>query len=110
MVLIVAAVVSFVVGVIEDPKKGWIEGAAILFAVLIVAVVTATNDFNKEQQFRRLNAVKDDVKVSLMRNGVATTIDVKDLVSSRYLYVLPNIYLFIYSSPLINIRGFHLTA
>uniref|UniRef100_A0A7S3HU65 Calcium-transporting ATPase n=1 Tax=Spumella elongata TaxID=89044 RepID=A0A7S3HU65_9STRA len=80
IVLIVAAVVSFVVGLIEDPAKGWIEGAAILFAVLVVAVVTATNNFNKESQFRKLNAVKDDVKVGVLRNGVATTIDVKKLV------------------------------
>jgi magnesium-transporting ATPase (P-type) len=80
IVLIVAAVVSFIVGLIEDPAKGWIEGAAILFAVLLVAVVTATNNFNKESQFRKLNAVKDDVKVTVLRNGVATTLDVKKLV------------------------------
>jgi len=84
IVLIVAAVVSFVVGLIEDPAKGWIEGAAILFAVLVVAVVTATNNFNKESQFRKLNAVKDDVKVGVLRNGVATTIDVKKLVSNKH--------------------------
>ena len=81
IVLIVAAVVSLVVGVMEDPAKGWIEGAAILFAVLLVAVVTATNDFNKESQFRKLNAVKDDIKVGVLRNGAATTLDVKKLVS-----------------------------
>lgn len=86
IVLIVAAVVSFVVGLIEDPAKGWIEGAAILFAVLVVAVVTATNNFNKESQFRKLNAVKDDIKVGVLRNGVATTIDVKKLVSYQFLF------------------------
>lgn len=80
IVLIVAAVVSFIVGIVEDPAKGWIEGAAILFAVLLVAVVTATNNFKKESQFRKLNAVKDDIKVGVMRNGVATTVDVKQLV------------------------------
>jgi magnesium-transporting ATPase (P-type) len=81
IVLIVAAVVSLIVGMVEDPTKGWIEGAAILSAVLLVAVVTATNNYNKECQFRKLNAVKDDVKVGVLRNGVATTIDVKKLVS-----------------------------
>jgi magnesium-transporting ATPase (P-type) len=81
IVLIVAAVVSFAVGLYEDPTKGWIEGAAILFAVLLVAVVTATNNFNKESQFRKLNAVKDDIKVGIKRNGVATSLDVKELVS-----------------------------
>jgi hypothetical protein len=48
------------------PSIGWIEGAAILFAVLIVAVVTACNNFNKESQFRKLNAKKDDVQVCII--------------------------------------------
>lgn len=77
----------------EDPAKGWIEGAAILFAVLIVAVVTATNNFEKESQFRKLNAVKDDVKVGVLRNGKATMLDVKKLVSV-FLLVYFIIYLF----------------
>ena len=68
IILIVSAVVSFAVGFYEDPAKGWIEGAAILAAVLIVAVVTACNNYSKEMQFRKLNAQKDDVKV------VSTTI------------------------------------
>jgi len=40
IVLIAAAVISFIVGLIDDPSTGWIEGAAILFAVLLVAAVT----------------------------------------------------------------------
>lgn len=40
---------------------------AILCAVLVVAVVTATNDYSKDKQFRALNAVKDDVKVQARR-------------------------------------------
>lgn len=69
------------IGIYEDPAKGWIEGAAILFAVSIVAVVTATNNYNKELQFRKLNAVKDDVAVSVIRDGETTTINIKELVS-----------------------------
>lgn len=51
------------VGFYSDPAKGWIEGVAILCAVLVVAVVTATNDYSKDKQFRALNAVKEDVTV-----------------------------------------------
>jgi Ca2+-transporting ATPase len=80
IVLVVAAVVSLAIGIYEDPAKGWIEGAAILFAVMIVAVVTASNNYNKELQFRKLNAVKDDVSVSVIRDGLHTTINVKQLV------------------------------
>jgi hypothetical protein len=77
----VAAVVSLAVGIYEDPSKGWIEGAAILFAVLIVAIVTATNNYNKELQFRKLNAVKDDVSITVVRGGKNITLNVKKLVS-----------------------------
>ena len=80
----------------EDPAKGWIEGAAILFAVLIVAVVTATNNFEKESQFRKLNAVKDDVKVGVLRNGKATMLDVKKLVSVFLLVYFVVIIILVY--------------
>ena len=51
-ILIVSAAVSLAVGVYDDPQTGWIEGTAILAAVVIVAFVTATNDYQKEKQFR----------------------------------------------------------
>lgn len=80
IVLIVAAVVSLAVGLYEDPEKGWIEGGAILFAVVLVALVTATNNFKKEAQFRKLNAMKDDVMVGVIRDSISTTVNVKELV------------------------------
>ena len=82
IVLIVAAVVSLAVGLYEDLSSGWIEGAAILFAVLLVAIVTATNDYRKEAQFRKLNAKKDDITIGVVRGGISININVKDLVSS----------------------------
>jgi len=80
IVLIVSAIVSLGVGLYEDPAKGWIEGAAILAAVLIVAIVTACNDYSKELQFRKLNAVKDDVEVKVQRGGGQQEVNVKDVV------------------------------
>lgn len=38
----------------ENKKTAWIEGAAIMFAVLIVALVTSWNDYQKEKQFLEL--------------------------------------------------------
>ena len=34
----------------------------------------------QELQFRKLNAVKDDVKIGVIRGGESTSIDVKDVV------------------------------
>eukprot|EP00611_Tribonema_gayanum_P005272 TRINITY_DN1450_c0_g4_i1.p2 TRINITY_DN1450_c0_g4~~TRINITY_DN1450_c0_g4_i1.p2 ORF type:complete len:241 (+),score=79.77 TRINITY_DN1450_c0_g4_i1:236-958(+) len=69
-VLIVAAVVSLIIGIITEPGHGWIEGTAILIAVFIVAIVTATNDYSKELQFRALEKTSEESERALvLRNG-----------------------------------------
>ncbi|CAM9407760.1 unnamed protein product, partial [Sphacelaria rigidula] len=67
------------VGFYSDPSKGWVEGVAILCAVLIVAVVTATNDYSKDKQFRALNAVKDDV-TQVVRAGEILEMSTKNIL------------------------------
>lgn len=36
-------------------STGWLDGFAILVAVLFVALVTSINDYSKERQFQALN-------------------------------------------------------
>jgi magnesium-transporting ATPase (P-type) len=79
-ILIAAAIVSLVIGVYDDPATGYVEGLAILAAVLIVSVVTAVNDYQKESQFRDLSKANDEVDVLVMRSGKATQIGVEELV------------------------------
>ena len=79
-ILIVAAVVSLAVGLYDDPATGYVEGVAILAAVLIVSVVTAINDDQKERQFRALSAVSEDVKVLVTRSNKPLYISVNDIV------------------------------
>jgi len=51
-VLIVAAIVSTVLGMIKDgPKHGYQEGLGIVFAIIIILVVSVGNDYVKEKQF-----------------------------------------------------------
>lgn len=54
--LIVCAILSVTLGLaVEDDKAlAWIDGAAILGAVVIVVVVAAGNDYSKEKKFRAL--------------------------------------------------------
>ena len=58
LVLIGASIISLVLGIwgphADQEPYGWIEGAAIMIAVFIVAIVTAGNDYTKELQFRAL--------------------------------------------------------
>ncbi|CDJ34218.1 LOW QUALITY PROTEIN: Ca2+-ATPase, putative [Eimeria mitis] len=64
----------------ENPQVEWMEGAAIWVAVLVVVLVTAGNDWLKEQQFRQLSAVKDDKNCTVLRDGCPTQVSVFDLV------------------------------
>ena len=58
IILIMAAAISITIGatVSHNPDVDWIEGLAILAAVIVVVLTTAINDYNKEQQFRALKA------------------------------------------------------
>eukprot|EP01136_Pigoraptor_vietnamica_P010647 Opistho-1_new@48531 len=82
IVLIISGAVSLILGVtIEDPGDfHWIEGVTILIAVVIVVTVAAVNDYQKEKQFRKLNAVKEDVSIKVIRDGRPTEVSTFDLV------------------------------
>jgi magnesium-transporting ATPase (P-type) len=76
-----AAIFSLFIGVfIEQRPLGWLEGAAILFAVLVVVTVGAVNDYQKEKQFRELNAKRDDVQIMVLRGGKSLKTSTFDLV------------------------------
>jgi Ca2+-transporting ATPase len=77
--LAIAAVVSLAVGLYDDiaqpeyDENGnkmagvkWVEGVAIIVAIVIVILVGSVNDYQKERQFQKLNAKKEDrlVKVN----------------------------------------------
>lgn len=65
LILLASGVVSFALGLTVDTSDaGWIEGAAILVAVAVVVLVTATNDYQKEKQFKELNKVSEGGQVT----------------------------------------------
>ncbi|KAI8890213.1 PMCA-type calcium-translocating P-type ATPase, partial [Backusella circina FSU 941] len=86
--LSIASIVSLAVGIWEDysprhppdePRVGWVEGTAILVAVLAVVLTNAVNDYQKEAQFKKLNAKKEDRTVKVLRGGREQQISVYDL-------------------------------
>ncbi|XP_033618066.1 plasma membrane calcium-transporting ATPase 4 isoform X2 [Fukomys damarensis] len=65
----------------NEAEAGWIEGAAILFSVIIVVLVTAFNDWSKEKQFRGLqNRIEQEQKFSIIRNGQLIQLPVAEIV------------------------------
>lgn len=80
-VLCGAAVVSLVLGIAtEGLREGWLEGASILVAVVIIVSVTSINNYVKEQQFRKLNAIAQMKNVNVTRSGQVENISVYDLL------------------------------
>ena len=66
---------------VEEANLEWVEGVAIMIAVIVVVFVTAFNDWRKERQFRGLqDRIESDHLTSVIRNGKIIQINVKHLV------------------------------
>ena len=86
IILMIAAVVNIALGMTTENircvresvlppyqrahRTGWIDGTAILAAVLVVATVTAANDYSKERQFQELNRVVESRKGTLLHHSL----------------------------------------
>ncbi|KAI5476993.1 Ca2+-transporting ATPase [Pseudohyphozyma bogoriensis] len=109
LILSVAAIVSLALGLYQDlgtppdtyestscannlctePQVDWVEGVAITIAILIVVLVGAVNDWQKERQFQKLNAQKEERNVKVIRNGGERLMSVYDVVVGDVLIVEP---------------------
>jgi Ca2+ transporting ATPase len=96
IILIVSAVISLALSFYHDdskkqdeefvqtvePNVEWIEGAAILIAVLVVVLVTSFNDWSKERQFRGLQSkIDSDQRISVLRDGQINDLPVKEILA-----------------------------
>ncbi|KAK6046893.1 e1-E2 ATPase [Cooperia oncophora] len=93
VILLISAIVSLGLSFYKPPENvgaghddseqeaGWIEGVAILVAVIVVVLVTALNDWSKEKQFRGLQSkIETEHKFSVIRGGQPVDVVVNDLV------------------------------
>ncbi|KAJ7592813.1 Ca-transporting ATPase [Mycena floridula] len=89
VLLSIAAVISMALGFFQDfgtkrvdnqPLVDWVEGVAIIAAILIVAGVGAVNDWQKERQFKKLDDLKEERGVKVIRDGIEKVIDIKQVV------------------------------
>lgn len=101
ILLSVAAVVSLALGLYETfgqdaeydaegkkkPKVEWVEGVAIIVAIVIVVIVGSVNDYQKERQFAKLNAKKEDKMIVVVRDSQEVEISVYDLLVGDILQV-----------------------
>jgi Ca2+-transporting ATPase len=99
IVLTVAAAISLALGLYEtfgaEHEPGaptpveWVEGLAICIAIVIVVLVTALNDWQKEQAFARLNAKKEQREIKVTRSGRIAMISVYDLLAGDIIHLEP---------------------
>ncbi|KAJ2787984.1 plasma membrane calcium [Coemansia interrupta] len=100
ILLIVAAIVSLGIGIYQDVRVTgdktedsqnvhWVEGFAIIVAIAVVTLVASINDYQKEKQFRRLNAKKNDRKVRLTRGGQERLVSTNCVLVGDILHIEP---------------------
>lgn len=99
LLLTAAAVISLALGLYttfgqprppgSPPALDWVEGVAICVAILIVVIVTAINDFQKERKFANLNRKKDDRQVKATRSGKSVMISIFDVTVGDVLHLEP---------------------
>lgn len=96
ILLTIAAIVSLALGIYQsiaatdgEARVQWVEGVAIIVAILIVVIVGAVNDYQKELQFLKLNKKKDDRLVKLVRSGKSVEISIHDILAGDVLHLEP---------------------
>lgn len=93
-VLTVAAIIALALGLYqalgtEEGGVEWVEGVAIIVAIIVVVMVGALNDWQKERQFAKLNKKKESRNVKLIRSGRAQEINIHEILVGDVLMVEP---------------------
>nr|CCC91869.1 putative vacuolar-type Ca2+-ATPase [Trypanosoma congolense IL3000] len=99
ILLTVAAVISLSLGLTVPErghdevnyKTGWIEGAAILVAVFAVTTASSINDYRKELKFRILMKENAAQPITVVRDGLLSTIDVTEIVVGDLVALSPGL-------------------
>ena len=80
-VLLVASIVSLIIGVAKDGMKtGWIEGTAIFFAVFLVVSISSYMNYQEKEQFLKLNRENKLKKVLVIRDSREKEISIEDVL------------------------------
>lgn len=98
LLLTAAAIISLALGLYQtfgtphtpdNPPVEWVEGVAIIIAILIVVLVGSLNDWQKERQFVKLNRKKDERTVKVIRSGKTQEVSIHDLFAGEVMLLEP---------------------
>ena len=88
--LLGCGILELVIGITmhgDGDTPGWLEGVALLVTVAVVVLVNAVLDFQKQMQFRALNAANEQANVMVTRGGVRREIDQKELLVGDLVHI-----------------------
>lgn len=98
MLLTAAAIVSLAIGLYQtfntpqsasNPPVQWVEGVAIIVAIVIIVLVGSANDYKKERQFLKLNRKKQSRDVKVIRSGKLRQISVFEVLVGDVVHLEP---------------------
>lgn len=98
ILLSVAAIISLSLGFYElfgvyhppgETSLDWVEGVAIIVAILIVTLVGSLTDWQKERAFVALYAKKEDREIKVVRSGKSFMISIHDLLVGDVVHLEP---------------------
>ena len=69
IILLIAGVVSIGLGLADSLTHGWYEGAAIIFAVVLVVLVGSTNEWKQQKQLANLDRSEEADLITVIRAG-----------------------------------------
>jgi Ca2+-transporting ATPase len=96
--LTAAAIVSLAIGLYQtfgtaasptNPRVEWVEGVAIITAIIIIVLVGAINDWERQRQFARLNEKQQDRNIKVLRSGKPQVIPIFDVLVGDVVYLEP---------------------
>jgi P-type Ca2+ transporter type 2C len=98
ILLTAAAIVSLSIGLYQafgtahtptNRPVEWVEGVAIIIAVVVIVIVGSVNDYQKQRQFAQLNKKKQDRNVKVIRSGKSQEIPVFDVLVGDVVHLEP---------------------
>ena len=94
--LTAAAAVSLAVGFYQafgtvhtpsNPPIEWVQGVAILVAIVVIVLVGSVNDWQKERQFAKLNKKQQDRTVKVIRSATSQVLPIADVLVGDVLHL-----------------------
>ncbi|KAJ5200425.1 ATPase P-type K/Mg/Cd/Cu/Zn/Na/Ca/Na/H-transporter [Penicillium cf. griseofulvum] len=93
-----AAIISLALGLYQtfgtkrtpsNPPVEWVEGVAILVAIVVITLAGAANDYQKEYKFRKLNKKQQDRNVWILRSARIHEVSISEVMVGDIVHISP---------------------